>query len=207
MALTTTTLSAALTASGQQATLTAFTNPSTGGIGPLTLLKVDDEIMLITSAANSPTVSVVRGYMGTVAAAHTLYAGALYGLSTDFQASKGSTQAYPSMGNPQITYNTQVITSTGATGSTAAPITIPAPGLITTTGSSGTSINLPYPAAGAQYFVRNINTTGVCKVFSVGATINGTTGTTSFDMDTTGTDRTYFMSVVAGQWVTGPATT
>ncbi len=53
----------------------------------------------------------------------------------------------------------------------------------------------------------NINTTGVCKVYSVGATINGTTGTTAFSMDTTGTDKTWFACVTAGAWRTGPITT
>ena len=75
--------------------------------------------------------------------------------------------------------------------------------------ASGAGIALPTGAAvpGALYFVKNINTTGVCNVYAVGGTINGTTGTTPYALETTGSKSTFIMCVTAGAWQVGPATT
>lgn len=84
MALTVTSLNGALTQNATVVKLTAFTNPSTGGVGPNTQLLVDGEKMLVTSALNSPTVQVVRGYDGTLATAHNTLAPVTYGLVSEF---------------------------------------------------------------------------------------------------------------------------
>lgn len=89
MAQAVTSLAGALSASGTQVQLTAFTNPSTGGVGPKTLLQVDAETMQIEDATNSPTVSVVRGFNSTVAVAHNTSAPAIYGLTTDYPFTPG----------------------------------------------------------------------------------------------------------------------
>lgn len=92
MALTVTSLNGAITQNATQATLTAFTNPSVGPIGPNTLADIDGERVLVTSAVYSPTVSIVRGYAGTLGVAHNTLAPVVYGLTTDFTdlAAQGS---------------------------------------------------------------------------------------------------------------------
>ena len=92
MALTVTTLNGAITQGATQVKLTAFTNPSTGGVGAKTVMVVDGEPMLVTDATNSPTVQVVRGYQSpipggpasTSARAHNTLAPVVYGLTSDF---------------------------------------------------------------------------------------------------------------------------
>ena len=64
--------------------LSAFTNPSTGGVGAKTKLVVDGEAMLVTDATLSPTLQVVRGWDGTLACAHKTIAPCVYGLTSDF---------------------------------------------------------------------------------------------------------------------------
>ncbi len=110
---------------------------------------------------------------------------------------------------PTVLFTASAVTATGVTGTNAAALSAVTPVLVTTTGASGAGIALPTGAAvpGSIYFIRNINTTGVCNVYAVGGTINGTTGTTPYAMDTTGTDKTWIMCVTAGAWQTGPATT
>lgn len=84
MALTNTSLSGAVTLNATQIKLTAFTNPSSGGIGPRTIVVVDGESMLVADASLSPTLKVVRGYDGTKACAHNTLAPVVYGLTSDF---------------------------------------------------------------------------------------------------------------------------
>lgn len=64
--------------------LSAFTNPSTGGVSAQTLAVVDGETMLVADASLSPTLKVVRGYNGTLACAHKTLAPVVYGLTSDF---------------------------------------------------------------------------------------------------------------------------
>lgn len=88
MGLTVTTISGAVTKGAQKVTLAAFTNPSTGAIGPNTMLLVDGEAMRVTDASLSPTLSVTRGDSlgsgATSASAHNVTAPVVYGLTTDF---------------------------------------------------------------------------------------------------------------------------
>lgn len=84
MALTVTSLNGAVTQNATQFTLTAFTNPSLGPIGPKTWALVDAEWVQIESALLSPTVGVVRGLNGSLATAHNTLAPVVYGLTSDF---------------------------------------------------------------------------------------------------------------------------
>lgn len=84
MALTVTSLNGAITQNARQVTLTAFTNPSTGGIGPKTWALVDGEWMQVADALLSPTLGVVRGINGSLAVAHSTLAPVIYGLTSDF---------------------------------------------------------------------------------------------------------------------------
>lgn len=108
------------------------------------------------------------------------------------------------------TFAWQVVaaTSAGATGTDSTAIAIGAPGLITVTGASGAGIGLGTGTAGQVYGIRNINATGVQNVYAVGATINGTTGTTAFALSPTGTKAAVLGCVTAGAWqVVGISTT
>ncbi len=157
----------------------------------------------MTDATNSPTLSVVRGYAGTLSIAHTTGEGVTYGLEGD-----SAWAAYVPIALDQIpiTINAQEITITGSTGTDAAAVTADSTAFLNATGTSGAGLNLPVPTIGMWYWVKN-NTTGVCKVYSVGATINGTTGTTAISISATGTLAAGFLCATAGAWQVVPAAT
>lgn len=79
-----TTLNGDITMNAQKVRLTAFTNPSAGGMSAPTKMFVDGEIMYITDATLTPVVSVSRGMEGTLASAHKTLAPVRYGLTSDF---------------------------------------------------------------------------------------------------------------------------
>ena len=89
MALVVTSANGAISANATLVTLTAFTNPSSGGIGPRTLMQVDGEKMLVTDASLSPTLQVVRGFAGTLASAHNTLAPITYGIMSDWSVANG----------------------------------------------------------------------------------------------------------------------
>lgn len=97
-------------------------------------------------------------------------------------------------------YQTVAATSAGTTGTDATAISIGAPGLVTVTGASGAGVGLGVGTAGQMFQIRNINATGVQNVYSVGGTINGTTGTTAVGLSPTGTKAAIFSCVTAGAW-------
>lgn len=84
MALTSTTLAGAITASALRATLTSGTGLNL--ISPLEkkLLMLDGELLGISSIVDSPTVSLVRGIRGTLASAHAALTPAIFGSPIDF---------------------------------------------------------------------------------------------------------------------------
>lgn len=202
---TTTTLNGTITASTTQVTLTAFTNPSTGQISAPTMLKfTTGEKMRVTDATLSPTLQVVRGYEGTIAAAHTTGEGIQYGLVGDSAFSEANTF----YGKHEVTnvsierWQTQEVTATGTTGSTAAVVVAGPMCMINSTGATDAGINLWVPVAGDSVIVHNDSTTGAVKIYSVGATINGTTGTTALSITATGNKGALFGCSTAGAWKT-----
>lgn len=84
MALAVTSLAGAVAQAATMVKLTAFTNPSAGGIGPETWALVDGEYMKVTNALLTPTLQVTRGHNGTLGVAHNTLAPVVYGLTTDF---------------------------------------------------------------------------------------------------------------------------
>lgn len=205
MAITTTTLNGTITASATLVTLTAFTNPQTGAIGPQTLLQfTSGERCLVTDASLTPTLQVVRGYDGTLAVAHTTGEGIQYGLNSEPLWPVAAPIIVPT--TSLFNMNAQEVTQTGATGSTAATVTPSAMAFLNVTGTSGAGLNLPVPRVGDFYMVRN-GTTGTCLVYSVGATINGTTGTTAVTISATGTLTAGFACATAGAWRVWPSAT
>jgi len=197
MATTVTTLSGALSATGTRFVVAAYTAPS-GRAKPLA--RIDDEIVLIADASLSPSLGVVRGYMGTLAVAHETQAAVEYGKPDDFPVTAhGPSFQNPAIYNPYTLANVQEVTITGATGTTAANVINPAPAFLNVTGTSGAGLNLGVPSAGEAYTIKN-NTTGVCKVYCVGGTINGTTGTTAFSLTATGNLMAFAFCSTAGAW-------
>lgn len=204
MSITTTTLNGTIVAGAKLVTLTAFTNPATS-FGAQTLLQfTTGERCLITDTSLSPTVEVVRGYDGTAAAAHTTGEGIQYGLVSEAAWAAAAPIIVPT--TSLFNMNAQEVTQTGATGSTAAVVTPSAMAFLNVTGTSGAGINLPVPRVGDFYMVRN-GTTGTCLVYSVGATINGTTGTTAVTISATGTLCAGFACATAAAWRVWPSAT
>lgn len=200
---TTTSLNGTITAGASFITLTAFTNPATTFGSQAALLFATGECCLITDATLTPTLQVVRGYRATTAVAHTTGEGVQYGVLSD-----GIFVAFPQYPiiQPVLRGNAQSVTSTGATGTDAAIVTAASSAFLDVTGVSGTGINLPVPQVGDFYSFRN-NGTGVIKFYSVGATINGTTGTTAVSVSATGNLGGIFQCAVAGAWKIAPMPT
>jgi hypothetical protein len=204
MALTITNVNGAVATGATQVTLAAFTNPSTGPIGPKTWLKfATGEICLVTDATLSPTLSVVRGYFGTDAVPHNTLEGVSYGLSNDTAWSGEAVRNIPP--SDVMTENAAEMTMTGTTGSNAAPVTVPAPAFLDVTGTTG-GINLPVPTVGMRYWVKNAAAAAL-NVYCVGGSINGTTGTTAVSISNTGNKGESFRCATAGAWQVVPVAT
>lgn len=202
MSLSTTYVTGATSASTTLITLDAYTAPSSGAIGPVKVLRfATGEYCLIADDTNAPTLSVVRGWNGSRAVAHSAYEGVQYGLAND-----SAWPAAPAQ-NVQIApvtiTNAQEVTITGTTGTDAAVVTAPWPAVLNLSGASGAGVNLPVPSVGAQYVVKNSGS-GTSKVYCVGGSINGTTGTTAVSITTTGTAGDIFWCATSGAWQTVP---
>lgn len=98
MALVVTTLNGAILQGAQQIRLTAFTNPSSGAIGPVVKLVVDGEVQYMANATLSPVLTVSRGQEGTLAVPHNTLAPVVYGLTSDFtQGASNSISVAPTV--------------------------------------------------------------------------------------------------------------
>jgi hypothetical protein len=110
---------------------------------------------------------------------------------------------------PTAFFNTAAMTVTGATGSTAAAVTIPAPGLITLTGAASSGVNLPVPVGGEMYVVKNL-VAGAVLVYCLSGSIFATgsiTGATGFSISNTGSKGAIFMAVAPSVWQVVPLPT
>lgn len=87
MALTQTSISAALSANALVLAATAATGATVGGFA-----KVDGEFMVITAISGTQISVRSRGDQGTAAVAHNVLAPLTFGLSTDLQAMLGPTE-------------------------------------------------------------------------------------------------------------------
>lgn len=95
------------------------------------------------------------------------------------------------------------ITATGATGSTAAAVTVVPgrPAFLVVTGAANSGINLPAGVGGEWGFISN-HTTGTIKVYATNSTtgINGTTGTTAVSITATGNLSAAYWCEAPGAW-------
>ncbi len=204
MALTTTYITGAVARDAIRMTLNAYTSPALAGITPIVLGRfATGEYVQITDSANSPTVGVARGEVGSRAVAHVALEGFQYGLASDSEwPDAPATNAQATVAPVNIT-NAQTVTLTGTTGTEGAVVTAPWPAILNCTGASGAGVNLPYPVVGASYVIKN-STTGTMKIYSVGAQLNGTTGTTATSLTSTGSTGDLVWCAVAGTWLVAP---
>jgi hypothetical protein len=203
MALATTTLSAAITATAGEITVASATSVAAGR-----LLLIDQEVMQVTKGYSSgTTVPVVRGRDGTAAVAHTITSTVTHGLPEDFQPPGAQAMVRRPTQRPwkQVSYtgatNTLVLPAEGENlhvilnGTTADTLTIPVPtadmtGTRLLISSNGVAQHLltftgGLCGAGASYDVVTINATAPASFEFVavdslwhsicGAAISGTT--------------------------------
>lgn len=104
---------------------------------------------------------------------------------------------------PTVLMTTAAVTATGATGTDAAALSTVTPAFVVTTGATDAGVALPGGATGvvgAVYCIVNGSTTGAVKVYAVGGTINGTTGTTAVSLTHTGNKTAWAFCYSAGAW-------
>jgi len=133
MALATTTLSVAATATDNYITVASATSVAAGR-----LMHVDAEMMKVRSDYVSGTsVPVQRGQDGTVAAAHVITAAVVHGLASDFVTAAGTVVTYPLARPVKIVS----ITATST-------LTLPSPGedlRVILNGTSVITLTIPVP--------------------------------------------------------------
>ncbi len=201
MSLTTTYASGAVSASASTVNVNAFTNPALVGVTPKTLLRFATGEMCQVTAVNGTALSVVRGYAGSPAQAHSQYEGVTYGLASDpaWPASPPIVAVQAAV----LVTNAQEVTLTGTSGTDAAVVTVPSPAILNCSGASGAGVNLWVPRVGDQVAIKNTSS-GTMKIYCVGGSINGTTGTTAATLTTTGTLGDIFWCATAGAWQGAP---
>ncbi len=201
MALTTTYISGAVGASDQNVSLAAFTSPALVGISPKVIGRFATGEYVNITGNSSTTIFVQRGTMGSATAAHSAREGFQYGLVND--PAWPSEAAAVAIVAPVLITNAQEVTLTGTTGTDAGVVVVPSPAILNCSGASGAGVNLPVPKVGQSYVVKN-SSSGTMKIYCVGGSINGTTGTTAVTITTTGALGDQFFCATAGAWQTAP---
>lgn len=201
MALTTTYVSGAVSATAGSVVVNAFTSPATSGISYKVLGRFATGEYVLITGNTSTSLQVVRGYLGSTPVAHSVYEGFSYALAND--ASWPASAAPVQIVAPVGIVNAQEVTLTGSTGTDAAVVTVPSPAILNCSGASGAGVNLPVPTVGMSYVIKNTSS-GTMKVYCVGGSLNGTTGTTAVSLTTTGTLGDQFFCATAGAWQGAP---
>lgn len=201
MALTTTYVSGAVTASANTVNVAAFTSPASAGISANTIGRFATGEYVLITGNSSTALSVVRGYNGSRAIAHTVREGFTYGLASDGAWPSAAAQV------PQIApvspVNVQEVTLAGTTGTDAAVVTVPSPAFLNCSGASGAGVNLWYPNPGDSVAIKNSGS-GATHIYCVGGTINATSGGTGITITSTGILGGTFFCATAGTWETVP---
>ncbi len=163
MALAVTSLSNGVGMNDRRVTLTAFTNPSSGGVSAPTILMVDGERMTVADASASPIVTVTRGDYGTLASAHNTLAPVTYGLSTDFTNAPTASEAASA---PQYSY--------GVSGAITVPVVDQT---VYLTKAGVAAMTLVSPAADQTNTVRFVSLTANAHTITYATGFYGGTGT------------------------------
>lgn len=106
---------------------------------------------------------------------------------------------------PTMLSTAATVTATGATGGAGAVLTAITPqAVVINAGATGSGVDIPTGAAvaGAQYEFYN-QVAATMRIYAVGGTINGTTGTTAFTITNTGNKYARFICTAAGVWFAG----
>lgn len=201
MALTTTYVSGTTALGAAVLNVNAYTSPALAGMSPKIMGRFATGEYVLITGNNSTALNVVRGYNGSAAVAHSQYEGFTYGLANDtaWPAAAAVVQQIA----PVTVTNAQEVTLTGTTGTDAAIVTAPPGAILNCSGASGAGVNLPIPTVGMTYAVKNTSS-GTMKIYCVGGSINGTTGTTAVSLTTTGTVGDIFWCATAGAWQGAP---
>jgi hypothetical protein len=103
---------------------------------------------------------------------------------------------------PTLPYTVLALTATGTGSGDAASMGSVYPAIVTVTGATGSGVALPAAAAvpGAWYQLNNLAAATI-RVYSSGALINGTTGTSAVLLTNTGNKLMTISCVVAGAWL------
>lgn len=180
------TLSGNIGISDQFITLSAFTNPNTGGsLSTPAVIVVDGETMLIADASLSPTLKVVRGYSSVIpgvptlpACAHKTLAPTVYGLTSDFSQA-ASTDGRNAAGVLSLSVNDSNVTL---------PV-VDTTVYLTKAGVLAITINGP-----------NKDQTNTIKFISLTANAHTITYTAGFYGNTTSSDVATFPATVGGSF-------
>ncbi len=163
MALAVTTLSGAIGMNDRRLKLTAFTNPSTGGVHAPVVVMVDGEKMTMADATQTPILQVTRGDYATRASAHNTLAPVVYGLATDFSGTATSTEATAA---PQYSY--------GVSGAITVPLVDQT---VYFTKAGVAAMTLTDPAADQTNTVRFVSLTANAHTITYATGFYGGTGT------------------------------
>ncbi len=102
---------------------------------------------------------------------------------------------------PTMLFTTALVTATGATGGSGAVLPTVTPAFVTITGATGSGVDLLTGTAGQVFFFNNATAT-ITRIYCVGGTINGTTGTTAFQLATAGNKFAMAVNTTAtGAWL------
>lgn len=158
--------------------------PATTITGTLTVsgnTTITGTLAVSSGATFSSTVGITGAL--TVSGAITAPAGGTFGVST-----------------LPFTSSAVTLTGTGAADATALSAVYPQFAVITA-GATGSGVSLPAAAAvtGAFYVIQN-TIAATARIYSSGATINGTTGTTAFTLTNTGNKQVTIVCATAGAW-------
>jgi hypothetical protein len=184
---------------------------TSSGVTSITLSGPTISSPTITGATISGTVATgstiaAPVLSGTVTGTYTL-AGTVTGTAMTLTAPVISGAATVASGatitTPTLLVTAQNVTSTGTGAADATVLSSITPAFVThTTGATGSGIALPAAAAvpGAMYWISNQVAVSL-RIYSSGATINGTTGTTAFVLTNTGNKLVTVGCTIAGAWI------
>lgn len=101
---------------------------------------------------------------------------------------------------PTILITSALVTATGATGGSGAVLPTVTPATAIITGATGSGVDLLTGPAGQAFFLQNVAAAAM-RIYCVGGTINGTTGTTAYIITNTGNKSAWaFNTSASGAW-------
>lgn len=101
---------------------------------------------------------------------------------------------------PTVLITSALVTATGATGGSGAVLPTVTPAAAIITGATGSGVDLLTGPAGQAFYLQNVAAAAM-RIYCVGGTINGTTGTTAYIITNTGNKSAWaFNTSASGAW-------